>query len=69
MAVLAVIGALAGLVSAACGLLCLRELRRRGAPGVEQGGREEDGGEDAALREGILNLMRYAPAETGKEEE
>lgn len=62
-------GVAASLFGAVCSLLCLRELRRKDAPGAQSGAQTEDGGEDAELREGILNLMRYAPAENRKGEE
>lgn len=64
-----VMGALAALVGAVCSGLCLWELRRKDAPGAQNGAQTEDGGEDEELREGILNLMRYAPTENRKGEE
>lgn len=65
-----VLGALAALAAAVCAGLCLWTLRRKEGPGrgPEEPGETKDGGEDEELREGILNLMRYAPAAKEKEE-
>ncbi len=64
-----VMGALASLVGAVCSLLCLRRLLRESAPAKQDGAQAEDDEGDGELREGILNLMRYAPTERGREEE
>ncbi len=61
----------AAAAGAVCAALCLGELRRgrrkqAEVPPAES--REEDEG-DAALREGILNLMRYTPGGEKREEE
>lgn len=65
-----VIGAVAALAAAVCGGLCLRVLLKDDGQGREPAAQheEKDDGEDTALREGILNLMRYAPAGKEKEE-
>lgn len=64
-----VMGALASLVGAVCSLLCLRRLLRENA-NEEQDTAQAEGGEgDEELREGILNLMRYAPTGKSREEE
>lgn len=65
--VLAAAAALAALASAAGSWLCWRELRKGPAPGGSQAAQES--GEDEELREGILNLLRYAPAGNSREEE
>lgn len=60
----------AAAAGAVCALLCLRELRagrKKQAELPAPEGREEDEG-DTALREGILNLMRYTPGGEKKEE-
>lgn len=63
IAVLAALGALAG---AAGSWLCLWTLWTGQERDREPDREPEDGG-DEELREGILNLLRYAPA--GKQEE
>lgn len=65
-----VMGALAALAAAVCSGLCLWALHKGGGQdhGPEEPDGEKDDGEDAELREGILNLMRYAPAAKEKEE-
>lgn len=64
-----VMGALASLVGAACSLLCLRRLLRESASEEQDTAQAEGGEGDEELREGILNLMRYAPAGKSREEE
>lgn len=64
-----VMGTLASLVGAVCSLLCLRRLRRESAPEERAAVQAEDDEGDGELREGILNLMRYAPAGKSREEE
>lgn len=63
-----VMGTLAALAGAVCSALCLRRLLRESAPEEPNAAQEDDEG-DGELREGILNLMRYAPTEKGREEE
>lgn len=65
MTVLVMLAALASLAGAAGSWLCLRELRRR--PVQAEKPAEEDDMADEALREGILNLLRYSPM--GKQED
>lgn len=67
MMVLIAMAVLCSLAGAAGSWLCWRELRRR--PGLESGPAAQESGEDEELREGILNLLRYAPAGNGQEEE
>lgn len=61
-------GMAASLAGAMCAFLCLKTLREeRAAERFET--EERDTGEgDEALREGILNLLRYAPGGKEKEE-
>lgn len=65
-----VMAAAAAMAAAVLSGLCLWALRRDGGQGrgPEEPNGEKDDGEDAELREGILNLMRYAPAGKEKEE-
>lgn len=67
--VLAWIGLAVSLVGAVSGLLCLRALVRQGDATQETAELQEEDEGDAALREGIFNLMRYAPGENKDEEE
>lgn len=67
--VLAWIGLAVSLVGAVSGLLCLRTLMRREGEAQEAAEPQEEDEGDAALREGIFNLMRYAPGENKDEEE
>lgn len=62
------VGAVASVAAAVCGALCLWRLRPRKEPESVAVEAPEDEG-DAALREGILNLMRYAPTEKREGEE
>lgn len=69
--ILTVIGTAAAVVAAVCAGACLWLLwpkKGREAPAADSGEGENES-EDAALREGILNLLRYTPAANeGKEE-
>lgn len=62
------VGMVASVAAAVCGALCLWRLRPRKEPEPVALEATEDEG-DAALREGILNLMRYAPTEKQEGEE
>lgn len=62
------VGMAASVAAAVCGALCLWRLRPRKEPESVAVEATEDEG-DAALREGILNLMRYAPTEKREGEE
>ncbi len=62
------LGTAASVAAAVCGALCLWRLRPQKEPEPVAMEATEDEG-DAALREGILNLMRYTPAGKREEEE
>lgn len=62
-----IVGTAASMAAAVCAALCLWRLEAHGEPEVTAAEAPEDEG-DAALREGILNLMRYAPMEKQEEE-
>ena len=62
-----IVGMAAGIVSAVCAALCLWRLEVDREPEPLAAEVVEDEG-DAALREGLLNLMRYAPTEKQEEE-
>lgn len=65
-----IVGMAASIASAVCAAVCMavcvRLLHREEAAVPEMAEPEP---EDTALREGILNLMRYAPGGREKEEE
>lgn len=62
------VGTAASVAAAVCGALCLWRLRPRREPEPTVMEAPEDEG-DTALREGILNLMRYTPMEKREGEE
>ena len=63
-----IVGTAASLVAAVCAALCLWRLEAPGEPEVTATEASEDEG-DTALREGILNLMRYTPTGEREKEE
>ena len=63
-----IIGAVASIAAAVCAALCLWRLAAHSEQETLRAEPVEDEG-DTALREGILNLMRYAPMEKQEEEE
>lgn len=68
---LMLVGTLASLAAAVCGALCLRRLKGEALLGRLEGTalEEEDSEGDGALREGLLNLMRYDPERKVDKEE
>lgn len=62
-----IVGTAASVAAAVCAALCLWRLTARKEPEPAVAEAVEDEG-DTALREGIFNLMRYAPMEKREEE-